>query len=87
MLRLLATALLFFAFAPGMTAMAVAQAIPPPSPPGTPYVLPGAAAGYPGYRLREGRSIYRIEAPSAFYYGIYERGYPSGDPQNPRTGD
>jgi hypothetical protein len=57
------------------------------SAPGSRYVLPGGVAGYPGYRLREGRSIYRMEAPSTFYYGTDERGYPSGEPQNPRTGD
>jgi hypothetical protein len=57
------------------------------SAPGSRYVLPGGVAGYPGYRLREGRSIYRMEAPSIFYYGTDERGYPSGEPQNPRTGD
>jgi hypothetical protein len=87
MLKFLAAASLFFAFTLGMTAIAVAQMIPPPSPPGTSYVLPGAVAGYPGYRLWEGRSIYRMEAPSTFYYGTDERGYPSGEPQNPRTGD
>ncbi|MGB6177437.1 MAG: hypothetical protein WBF43_14130 [Methylocella sp.] len=87
MLRLLATASLFFAFTLGMTAMAVAQAMPPPSPPGIRYVLPRAAASYPGYRIREGRSIYRLEAPSTFYGGSDEWGYPGGEPQNPRTGD
>jgi hypothetical protein len=87
MLKVLATSTLFFAFTLGMTAMAVAQAMPPPSPPSIRYVLPGAAAGYPGYRLREGRSIYQMVAPSTFYNGTDERGYPSGEPQNPRTGD
>ncbi len=87
MLKFLAAAALFFAFTLGMTAMAVAQAMPPPSAPGTRYVLPGTGAGYPGYRLGEGRSIYRMGAPSTFYYGTDERGYPSGEPQNSRTGD
>jgi hypothetical protein len=87
MLKLLATTSLFFAFTLGMTAIAVAQAMPPPSAPSTRYELPDAVAGYPGYRLLEGRSIYRMEAPSAFYYGTDERGYPSGEPQNPRTGN
>jgi hypothetical protein len=82
MLKFLAAAALFFAFTLGMAAMAVAQMIPPPSPPGTTYALPDV-----GYRLWEGRSIYRMEAPSIFYYGTDERGYPSGEPQNPRTGD
>jgi hypothetical protein len=67
-----------------MTAMAVAQMMTPPNPPSIRYVLPGAVSGY---RLREGRSIYRMEAPSTFYGGSDERGYPSGEPQNPRTGD
>jgi hypothetical protein len=87
MLKVLATASLFFAFTLGMTATAVAQTMMHFSAPGSRYVLPGGVAGYPGYRLREGRSIYRMEAPSIFYYGTDERGYPSGEPQNPRTGD
>ncbi len=87
MLKLLATASLFLAFTFGTAAMAVAQTMTPPSPPGTRYVLPAEVAGNPGYRLREGRSIYRMEAPSTFYGGSDERGYPSGEPQNPRTGD
>ena len=87
MLKVLATASLFFAFTFGTVEMAVAQTMPPPSPPSIRYVLPGAVVGYPGYRLREGRSIYQMVAPSTFYYGTDERGYPSGDPQNPRTGD
>ena len=86
MLKLLAFASLLFAFTFGMTAMAVAQSITPPSSPSIRYVLPGALGGYPDDRLREGRSIYRV-APSSFYYGTDERGYPSGEPQNPRTGD
>jgi len=86
MLKLLATAL-FFAFTLGTTALAVAQTIPPPNPPSIRYILPGAADSYSSDRLREGRSIYRMEAPSIFYYGTDERGYPSGEPQNPRTGD
>ena len=87
MLKLLATASLFFAFTLGMTAIAVAQTMPPPIPPGTRYVLPDAVAAYPGYRLWEGRSIYKMEAPGTFPGGSDERGYPSGEPQNPRTGD
>ena len=87
MLKILATTSLFFAFTLGMTAMAVTQTMPPFSSTGTRYVLPGAAAGYPGYRLLEGRSIYRMGPPSTFYYGTDERGDPSGEPQNPRTGD
>jgi hypothetical protein len=87
MLKLLAPASLFFAFTIGTAAMAVAQAMPPPNPPNIRYILPGAVAGYPADRLWEGRSIYRMEAPGTFYYGTDERGYPSGEPQNPRTGD
>jgi len=88
MLKLLATASLFFAFILGMTAIAVAQTMPPPSAPSTRYVLPDVVAGYLGYRLGEGRSIYRREAaPGTFPGGSDERGYPSGEQQNPRTGD
>ena len=86
MLKLLATASLFFAFTFGVTAMAVAQAIPPPSPPNTRYELPNAAAGHSADGFREGRSIYQMWAPGTFYGGTDERGYPTGDPQNPRTG-
>ena len=87
MLKLLAIASLLFAFTFGMTAMAVAQMMTPPSPPSIRYVLPGAVGGNPDDRLREGRSVYRMVAPSSFYYGTDERGYPSGEPQNPRTGN
>jgi hypothetical protein len=87
MLKLLATASLFFAFTIGTAAMAVAQTMPPPNPPNIRYILPGVADSYYADRLREGRSIYRMEAPSTFYYGTDERGSPSGEPQNPRTGD
>jgi hypothetical protein len=87
MLKLLAIASLLFAFTFGMTATAVAQMMTPPSPPSIRYVLPGGVGGCPDDRLREGRSIYRMVAPSSVYYGTDERGYPSGDPQNPRTGD
>jgi hypothetical protein len=66
---------------------AVAQTMMPPKATGTRYVLPGAAVGDPGHRLQEGRSIYKMEAPSTFYSGTDKRGYPSGEPQNPRTGD
>jgi hypothetical protein len=87
MLKTLTVAILGSVLVCGMTAMAVAQMMPPLSSTGTRYVLPDAVAGSPGYRLREGRSIYRMEAPSTFYGGSDERGYPSGEPQNPRTGD
>jgi len=87
MLKLLAFTSLLFAFTFGMTATAVAQTITPPSPPSIRYGLPGAVGGYPDDRLWEGRSIYRMGAPGRVYYGTDERGYPSGEPQNPRTGD
>jgi hypothetical protein len=87
MLKLPVTAALLFAFTFGMTEIATAQTMAPLNPPAIRYVLPSAATGYSADRLREGRSIYRMEAPSAFYYGTDERGYPSGEPQNPRTGD
>jgi hypothetical protein len=85
MLKLLPVASLLFAFALRMTELTFAQTIAPPSPPNIRYVLPGAAAGYSADRPREGRSIYRMEAPSTFYYGTNERGYPGGKPQNPLT--
>ncbi|MGH6934710.1 MAG: hypothetical protein ACRED2_00755 [Methylocella sp.] len=87
MLKLLPIASLLFAFTFGMTETVIAQTVAPPNPPNIRYVLPGAAAGYSADRPREGRSVYRMEAPSAFYYGTDEGGYPSGEPQNPRTGD
>jgi hypothetical protein len=87
MLKFLATASLFFAFTFGMTAIAVAQAMTPPSPPNTRYKLPNAAAGHPADGFREGRSIYEMGPPGTFYGATTdERGYPTGDPQNPRTG-
>ncbi len=52
-------ALLFFAFTFGMTAMAAAQAMPPPNPPNIRYILLGAVAGYPADRLWEGRGAIR----------------------------
>ncbi|HEX3497373.1 MAG TPA: hypothetical protein VHT02_09435 [Methylocella sp.] len=87
MLKLLGAASLFFAFTFDTAAIAGAQVMTPPDPTGRSYVLPGAVAGYPGDRLLEGRSIDRTEAPSTFYGGSDERGYPSGEPQNPRTGN
>ncbi len=87
MLKLLPIPSLPFAFALGMTEMAFGQTIAPPNPPSIRYVLPGAAAGYSADRPREGRSIYRMEAPSTFYYGTDERGYSGGKPQNPLTGN
>jgi hypothetical protein len=87
MLKLLPVASLLFAFTFGSTEMAIAQAMAPPNPPNIRYILPDAAAGYSVDRPQEGRSIYRMEAPSTFYYGTDGWGYPSGKPQNPRTGE
>ncbi len=87
MLKHLPIASLLFAFALGMSEMAFAQTVATPNPPNIRYVLPGAAAGYSADRPREGRSIYRMEAPSTFYYGTDDRGYPGGKPQNPLTGN
>jgi hypothetical protein len=87
MFKLHPIAWLLFAFTFGMTETAIAQTVAPPNPPNIRYVLPGAAAGYSADRPREGRSIYRMEAPSTFYYGTDERGYRSGEPQDPRTGE
>ena len=69
-----------------MAATASAKTLTTPSPPKLRYVLPGTPDSFSADRLWEGRSIYRMEAPSSFYYGTDERGYPTGDPQNPRTG-
>jgi hypothetical protein len=55
--------------------VAAAETLTTPSPLNTRFILPG-----------EGRSIYWMEAPGTFYGGTDERGYPTGDPQNPRTG-
>jgi hypothetical protein len=87
MLKLPVIAALFFAFTFGKTEIAIAQTMAPLNPPAIRYVLPGAAAGYSADRPREGRSIYRMEAPSTFYFGTDEQGYRSGGPQNPRSGD
>ena len=66
----------------GMAPSAFAKTLGPPAPPNNRYVLPGAAAGSPADRLGEGRSIYQMEAPSTFWYGVDERGNPSGLPEN-----
>jgi len=71
----------------GMAATASAKTLTTPSPPNTRYVLPGAPDSYSADRLREGRSIYWMEAPGTFFGGTDERGHPSGEPQNPRMGD
>jgi len=66
--------------------VAAAETLTTPSPLNTRFILPGTPESYSADRLREGRSIYWMEAPGTFYGGTDERGYPTGDPQNPRTG-
>ena len=70
----------------GMAPSAFAKNLGSPAPPNNRYALPGAAAGYPADRLGEGRSIYQMEAPGTNWYGVDERGYPSGLPENPQLG-
>ena len=70
----------------GLVPSAFAKNLGPPAPANNRYVLPGGAAGYPAERLPEGRSIYQMEAPRSFWYGVDERGYPSGLPENPQLG-
>jgi hypothetical protein len=64
MLKVLATASLFFAFTLGMTATAVAQTMMHFSAPGSRYVLPGGVAGYPGYRRAAPFTGWRLPALS-----------------------
>ena len=77
MLKLLTIGTLGSALVCGMAAAASAQTMPPPNPPNIRYILPGAADSYAA----------EFERPSTFYGGSDERGYPSGEPENPRTGD
>ena len=86
MLKTLTIAILGSALVCGVAATASAKTLKTPSPPNTRYILPGTPDSSSADRIRERRSIYRMEAPGTFYYGTDERGYPSGDPQNPRTG-
>jgi len=87
MLKFVALVALGSALACGTAAAASPGMLTPPGSPGTIYVLPGAADGYPANGLVEGRSMYRMEDPATFFDGSDERGYRSGDPQNPRSGD
>jgi hypothetical protein len=87
MLKNLTVAILGPALVCGVAATASAKTVTTPSPPNIRYVLPGTPDSYSADRLWESRSIYRMETPGAFYGGTDERGYPSGEPQNPRTGD
>lgn len=88
MMKMLTMGTLASALLLGMAAAASAKTktLTTPSAPNTRYELPGDAAGYPAGYLGEGRSIYRMEHPSTFYGGSDERGYPSGEPQNPQIG-
>jgi hypothetical protein len=87
MLKTLTVAILGPALVCGVAATASAKTLTTtPSPPNTRYVLPGTLDSYSADRLWEGRSIYWMEAPGTFHGGTDERGYPSGEPQNPRTG-
>lgn len=83
MLKIIALITLGSALAYGTSAVASPRVIEP----ATPYVFPGAEYGYPVDGMIEGRSIYRMEDPATFWGGSDEKGYPSGDPQNPRTGN
>lgn len=83
MLKFLAVMTLGSALVSGTAALASPTSA---GSPGTWYILPGSD-GYPADRLIEGRSIYQMEDPATFYDGSDERGYQSGDPQNPRTGN
>ncbi|MGQ0444576.1 MAG: hypothetical protein ACT4O2_05480 [Beijerinckiaceae bacterium] len=85
MLKTLTVAILGPALVCGVAATASANTLTTPSPPATRYVLPGTPDSSAD-RLREGRSIFWMEAPGTFHGGTDERGYPTGDPQNPRTG-
>ncbi len=64
---------------------ALAQAYSPAKdPPATRYMLPPIEVNPP---INEGRSIYRMEDPSAFFNESDEKGYHSGLPENPQTPD
>ncbi len=83
MLKIIALITLGSALAYGAPAVASPRVIEPVAP----YVFPGAEYAYPADGMIEGRSIYRMEDPATFWGGSDEKGYPSGDPQNPRSGD
>jgi hypothetical protein len=86
MLKTPTVAILGPALVCGVAATASAKTLTTPSPPITRYTLPGTPDSYSADRLWEGRSIYWMQAPGTFYGGTGERGYPAGEPQNPRTG-
>lgn len=83
MVKILGIASLCAGLGYGMIGSVFAQAYPPMVPPTTRYVLPGT----PIYPLYEGRSVYRMSEPEAFYNGSDEKGYRSGLPENPQPGE
>ena len=83
MIKFIVMACLGISFACGMGTTASAQNLGPPLPPDARYGI----ATSPPYPVYEGRSIFRMEDPGAFWSGSDEKGYQSGDPQNPRSGD
>ncbi|HEY8031139.1 MAG TPA: hypothetical protein VIF02_01860 [Methylocella sp.] len=85
MLKSLTIAILGSALLCGGVVTTSAKTLTTRSPLNTRYVLPGTPDSYSADQLREGRSIYQMEDPDGLYYGTDERGYPSGEPQNPRT--
>jgi hypothetical protein len=86
MLKLLAIGSLGFALVCGAAGLASAKTIVSPHPHSR-YLPHGEMDNYAAGGLLEGRSIYKMEDRSTFYGGSDERGYMSGDPQNPRTGN
>ncbi len=86
MLKSLTVAILGFALFCGGAATTSAKTLTTRSPPSTRYLLPGTPDSYSADQLREGRSIYRMEDTNDLYFGTDEKGYPSGEPQNPGTG-
>jgi hypothetical protein len=83
MIKFIAIACLGTSLGCGAVTAASAQALAPPLRPHARYVMPV----YPPYPLYEGRSVFRMEDPGAFWSGTDESGYQTGEPQNPRTGD
>lgn len=80
MLKTLAMTSLGVALACGSAGLASAQILMPRA---LNYYQMGPGYYFPPDQLYEGRSLYRPEDPSTFYNGSDEKGYPSGDPQNP----
>jgi hypothetical protein len=67
----------------GFVGAVFGQAYPPMRAPDIRYVMPGVVAVHPNHQLYQGRSIYRMGDPGAFYNGVDEAGYPTGLPENP----